>query len=101
MERETELFAVGVKGGIKSDLHNTAQKALEQRHVPVELRLGSTVTAVYPERAEFQRHDQTESVSAATVVWTAGTTTNPVIKDLPVPEEHSDKHDHLHVTPTL
>jgi len=101
MDRETELLAGGAKGGIKSDLHDTAQEALEQRHVPVELRLGSTVTAVYPERVEFQRHDQTESVSAATVVWTAGTKTNPVIKELPVPEEHWDKHARLHVTPTL
>jgi NADH dehydrogenase len=35
------------------------------------------------------------------VIWTAGTAVNPLIKDLPIPEEHRDQHGCLQVTPTL
>ncbi|MBE9189763.1 NAD(P)/FAD-dependent oxidoreductase [Gloeocapsopsis crepidinum LEGE 06123] len=101
IDREPKLLAGGAKGGFKSELHDTAQAALGQRNVPVELLLGATVTAVRPEQVEFQRNDQTETLAATTVIWTAGTTTNPLIQQLPISEANRDRHGRLHVTSTL
>lgn len=90
-----------LEGDVNSHLRGTALEELQKRAVPVELLLGSGVTAVHPNSVEYKRDDQREMLPTSTVIWTAGTTTNPLISDLPIPNEHRDKHGRLHVTPTL
>ncbi len=90
-----------LKGDVNSQLRETAQKALQQRTVPVELLLEVSVNAIRPNQVEYKRHDQLEALPAATVIWTAGNTVHPLIKNLPILKEHRDRADRLWVTPTL
>lgn len=107
LEQDAEIL--GGRGNSKSSLHDTVQKAIRERNVPVELLLGAKVCAVHPTRIEFQREGQSESISTATVVWTAGTTALPIIKELPISDDKhvseappkEDSQGRLHVTPTL
>lgn len=88
-------------GDVNSHLRQTAEEELQKRTVPVEMLLGTEATAIRPDAVEYKRDDKLETLSASTVIWTTGTTTHPLIKDLPIPDEHRDKHGRLHVTPTL
>ncbi len=90
-----------LKGDINSELRETAEAALKRRNVPVEFLLGAEVTAIRPNRLEYKHNQQTHIVDAATIIWTTGTNTHPLIKTLPIPDEHRDKHGRLNVTPTL
>ncbi|CAA9582602.1 NADH dehydrogenase [uncultured Synechococcales cyanobacterium] len=99
IERQTEILAAA--GGAKDSLRQTAQSALQNRTASVELLLGAKVSAIRNNQVEFQRNDQSEYLQAATIVWTAGTETHPLIKNLSVPSEHRARQGHLHVTPTL
>lgn len=90
-----------LKGDVNSLLRETAQKALQQRTVPVELLLEVSVNAIRANQIEYKRHDQLEVVPAATVIWTAGNTVHPLIKNLPILKGHRDRADRLWVTPTL
>ncbi|MGB7441513.1 MAG: NAD(P)/FAD-dependent oxidoreductase [Coleofasciculaceae cyanobacterium] len=90
-----------LKGDINSKLREAAETALKERSVPVELQLNASVSAVYPQRVEFERNNCQESLEAATIVWTTGTTTHPLIKSLPIPDSHRDKKGRLLVAPTL
>jgi NADH dehydrogenase FAD-containing subunit len=67
----------------------------------VEFRFGAKVTAVRPNLIEYQHSNQAQTLAAGTIVWTAGTSPHPLIKPLPIPDEHRDKHGRLKVTPTL
>lgn len=87
--------------GDTTELRSTAEKALQHRAVSVELLLEAEVSAVHPGKVEFKRHNQTEMLSAETIIWTTGTATNPLIKALPISEEHRDKKGRLKVNPTL
>ena len=90
-----------LEGDVNRRLRDTAGKALQQRTVAVELFLGAQVTAIRPDILEYKRHEQSEILEASTVVWTTGTNTNPVIKMLPIPDEHRDQRGRLKVTFTL
>lgn len=90
-----------LKGDANSHLRETAEKELQKRAVPVDLILGAAATAIRPDSVEYTRMGKSETLLASTVIWTAGTATNPLIKDLPVPQEHRDKHSNLFVTSTL
>ncbi len=90
-----------LKGDINRRCRQTAQNALKQRSVPVEVITDAEVSAVQPERVEFERHGKTEVIQAATVVWTAGKATHPLVKTLPISEENRDKRGRLRVEPTL
>ncbi len=90
-----------LEGDVNSQLRTAAKQALQERTVPVEVIIGAKVTAIHPDRLEYQRNDQTEILGAGTIVWTAGTNTHPLIKSLPIADEHRDKHGRLSVTPTL
>jgi NADH dehydrogenase len=90
-----------LKGAASDRLRHTAQTALQSRPVPVELLLEAQVSAVHANEVEFKRHNQIEVLPAATIIWTAGTATHPLIQALPIPEEHRDKRGRLQVTPTL
>ncbi len=99
IERETEILAGA--GGSKSDLRQTAEAALKKRAAPVELLLGAKVSAIHPGQIEFQRGGQSEILPTATVIWTAGTETHPLIQALSISPAHRARRGHLHVTPTL
>ncbi|MGV0029013.1 NAD(P)/FAD-dependent oxidoreductase [Phormidesmis priestleyi] len=70
------------KGDSKGNLCHTAHEALMQK-TTVELCLEAEVTAVEPGQVTY-RHEQSETIQAATIVWTAGIATHPLIKDLPI-----------------
>ena len=82
-------------------LRNAAQRVLQQRPFPVELQMNATITAVRPQEVVFKRNDKQESLAAATIVWTTGTTINPVVKALPISDDYRDKKGRLKVLSTL
>lgn len=90
-----------LKGDINNHLRKAAQKALIEGTVPVKFLPNASVSAVYPDRVEFKRKDKLNAIKAATIVWTTGTTTHPLIKALPIPDSHRDQKGRLLVTPTL
>ncbi|PSO87973.1 MAG: NAD(P)/FAD-dependent oxidoreductase [Cyanobacteria bacterium QH_9_48_43] len=90
-----------LKGDINRHMRPSARTALKKRSVPVEFLLGASVSAFTPQRVEFKRNNQNESLEAATMVWTTGTTTHPLIQSLPIPPSHSKKGGRLLVAPTL
>ena len=87
--------------GDTNNLRQTAQKGLQQRTVPVEILLEAEISAVHPQKVELKQHDQIVPLAAATIIWTTGTATHPLIQALPVSEEYRDKQGRLKVTPTL
>lgn len=90
-----------LEGDVNSHLRETALEEFQKRAVPVEAILGAEVTAIRPDSVEYKRDDKTQTLPTSAVIWTAGTATHPLIKNLPIPDEHRDKHGRLHVTPTL
>lgn len=103
----TDIRIVVIQRGkeiLKGDgdrLRQTAQIALQQRTVLVELLLETEVTAVRSNIVVLKRNEQIEELSAATIVWTTGTATNPLIATLPVPEANRDRQGRLKVSDTL
>ena len=83
-----------LKGDANSHLKETAMDALLDRTVPVELLLKAGVTKVTGDRLEYQLKDEdtTKALPAKTVVWTAGTATNPVIEKLSLSDAEKNKH---------
>jgi NADH dehydrogenase len=90
-----------LEGDINSHLRHIAEEQLQNRAVKVEMLMGAEATAVRPNAVEYKRDGKTETLSTATTVWTAGTSVHPLIKDLPIPKEHRDRHGRPFVTPTL
>jgi len=90
-----------LKGDVNSRLRETARKALRNRTIPVELELGVLVGAINPNQVEYKRQDDVETLKAATIIWTAGNTIHPLIKNLPISEENRDRAGRVWVTPTL
>ena len=88
-------------GDVNSRLKATAEQELQKRAVPVQLLTGAEVTAVRSDAVEYKQDGQLKKLSAATTIWTAGTSTHPLLKNLPIPDKHRDKHGRLNVTPTL
>ena len=87
--------------GDPEKLRQTAEEAFQRRVIPVELRLESDVKSVRSGEVELLRHHQLETLTAGTIIWTTGTTSQPLIKALPISEEHRHHSGRLHVTPTL
>ncbi|BAY47566.1 FAD-dependent pyridine nucleotide-disulfide oxidoreductase [Scytonema sp. HK-05] len=90
-----------LKGDINSHLRETAEQELQKRTVPIEMLLGAEATAIRSNTIEYKRDGKSETLPTYTTIWTAGTATHPLIKDLAIPEEHRDKHGRLKVTKTL
>ena len=82
-------------------LRQAAQTALSQRPVKVQLELNASVTAVRHQQVEFERDNQRETLEAGTIVWTTGTTVNPIVKALPIADEYRDKKGRLKVLSTM
>lgn len=83
------------------DLRETAEKALENRQVSVELLLNAAVTSVTPDGVHYEQDGQSHYLPSQTVVWTAGNVVNPLIADLKVNPQHRDRQKRLKVKPTL
>lgn len=88
-----------LKGTNSEQLRITAEQALKDRQVSVELTLEATVEAVEPSHIQYRQHGESKRLAADTIVWTAGNATHPLIADLPVTER--DRTKRLKVTPTL
>jgi len=88
-----------LKGDINSQLRCTVQRALKQRQV--ELLFDAAVTEIQSDRVQYQQQDQSHSLQAGTIVWTAGTAPNSLIMDLPLAANQRDKRGRLIVKPTL
>jgi NADH dehydrogenase FAD-containing subunit len=90
-----------LQGDVNSLLRDVATKSMEERAVPTELMLGTSVTAVRSDAVEFTRNDQPERLEASTIVWACGTKVHPLIQALAVPDEERTQRGQLLVKPTL
>jgi demethylphylloquinone reductase len=87
--------------GHSDKLRQTALKALQKRNVAVELLLETEVVEVHPNMVILQRNNQSEQLSAATMMWTTGTAINPLIDTLSIPEASRDRQGRLKLKSTL
>ncbi|ARV59533.1 NADH dehydrogenase [Nostocales cyanobacterium HT-58-2] len=90
-----------LKGDVNSHLRCTAQRALKRRVIPVDFLFDAAVTKIQADGVEYRQHDQTRVLQAGTIAWTAGTSPNPLLMELPILVERRDKRGRLMVTPTL
>ncbi|KOP25921.1 NADH dehydrogenase [Hapalosiphon sp. MRB220] len=88
-------------GDINDPLRSIAEKELQKRTLPIEILTGAEATAVYPNAIEYNSNNEVKKLPTHTTIWTAGTSTHPLIQDLPIPKEHRDHHGRLLVTPTM
>ncbi|WP_375498277.1 NAD(P)/FAD-dependent oxidoreductase [uncultured Nostoc sp.] len=88
-------------GNINDPLRPIAEKELQKRTIPIEILTGAEVTAVHSNTIEYKSNNQVNTLPTYTTIWTAGTSTHPLIQDLPIPKEHRDHHNRLLVTPTM
>jgi demethylphylloquinone reductase len=87
-----------LRGDINSRLRETAQHALQQRTLPVELLLDTAVSRIDRNGMDYQQSGQPRSLSAATIAWTAGTEPHPLLKAIPSPR---NQRGQFQVLPTL
>jgi NADH dehydrogenase FAD-containing subunit len=90
-----------LSGDVNACLRETAYAALQKHVVPVELLTGAAVTALDSGKVEYTRANQPAVLEAETMIWTAGTAINPLVKKLPIPDEQRDKQGRPFVTPAL
>lgn len=84
-----------LKGDTNSRLRPLAEQQLQVRTASVKLLLNATVQEVVENEIRYQQDNRQKTLSAATIVWTAGTVTHPLIKDLPLDRESRDRHGKL------
>lgn len=82
-------------------LRQAAETALQQRPIAVELQMNASVSAVRLHQVEFQKNNQQHTLQAATVVWTTGSTINPVVESLPISNDYRDQRGRLKVLSSL
>ena len=91
--------------GDSDRLRQTAQEALQNRTISVEVMLETAVIEIRPNVVVLKRNDQindqTEELAAATIIWTTGIAINPLIDTLSIPEGGRDKQGRLKLTDTL
>lgn len=90
-----------LEGDVNHQLRATAEQALQERTVPVEVLIGAKVVRIDVGHLTYQRHDREEVLAAGTIIWTTGTSPHPLIQSLPIAEQNRDRHGRLSVTPTL
>jgi len=88
-----------LKGDINSQLRCTVQRSLKYRQV--ELLFDAEVTEIHSNRVQYQQQDKSQELQAGTIVWTAGTTPNSLLAELPIAPEQRDQRGRLVVKPTL
>jgi len=83
-------------GDANSGLKRCALEQLQQRAIPVTLKLGVGVKEVTPDSLQFVEtgEDEIRSLTTGTTIWTAGTAVNPLLKSLAtqIPGEELDRH---------
>jgi demethylphylloquinone reductase len=87
--------------GNNDSLRQTAQTALRERKVPVEVLLETEVIAVRQNTVVLKRNNQIEQLSAATIIWATGSEIDPLISVLSIPEANRDKQGRLKLTNNL
>ena len=103
-ELNIELLQRGdeiLSGNATDQLRQTANQALAQRSMPVTLQLNTSVTAVEAGQLTCQQDGQSKTIDAETIIWTAGSTTHPLIESLPIDAQERDRRGRLLVQPTL
>jgi NADH dehydrogenase FAD-containing subunit len=90
-----------LKGDVNSGLQKTAEKELQKRTAPVEMLMGAKVTGIHPDCIEYQQQGKAETLPVGTIVWTAGSTVHPLIKNLPIPAKERDERGRLLVSKTM
>ena len=85
---------------INNPLRPIAEKELQKRRIPVEILTGAEVTTIHANAIEYKHNEQIKTLAAHTAIWTAGTSVHPLIKDLPISQEHR-YHGLPLVTPTM
>ena len=88
-----------LKGDINKSSRPVVQNKLQQR-ASIELILNAAVSEVGEDWIKYEKEGKTETLSAATIAWTAGTITHPLIQQLDVKEEYRDRRGKLMITPT-
>ncbi|MDX2231566.1 MAG: NAD(P)/FAD-dependent oxidoreductase [Leptolyngbyaceae cyanobacterium bins.349] len=88
-----------LKGDINSQLRCTVQRSLKYRQV--DLLFDAAVTQIQSDRVHYQQQSQPRELPAGTIVWTAGTTPNSLLTDLPIAAAQRDQRGRLVVKPTL
>ena len=96
IQREKEILK-----GNSDSLQQTAQTALRERKVPVEVLLKTEVIAVRRNTVVMKRNNQIEQLSAATIIWATGSEIDPLISTLSIPEANRDKQERLKLTNNL
>ncbi len=88
-------------GDINDRLRPIAETELQKRTVEISIILKAEATVVQPDAVEYKSHNKVKILPTYTTIWTAGTSTHPLIQDLPIPSEHRDHHSRPLVTPTM
>ncbi|BBD59370.1 FAD-dependent pyridine nucleotide-disulfide oxidoreductase [Nostoc sp. HK-01] len=88
-------------GDINDPLRPIAEKELQKRSVAIEIFKEAEATAVYPNAIEYKSNDEIKTLPTHTTIWTAGTSLNPLIQELAIPQEHRDHHHRPLVTSTM
>ena len=96
IQREKEILK-----GDSDSLQQTAQTALRERKVPVEVLLKTEAIAVRRNTVVMKRNNQLEQLSAATIIWATGSEIDPLISTLSIPEANHDKQGRLKLTNNL
>ena len=87
IQRGTEIL----KGDTNAILRPVVEQKLQQRTIPVKLILDASVSAVGEDWIEYRKEGQTERLDAKTIVWSAGTVTHPLVKQLDISSEYRDR----------
>lgn len=90
-----------LKGDINSRLRETAQQALQQRTIPVELLLDAAVKEIRADGIAYVQQGRSDFLDAGTIAWTAGTEPNPLLQTLNLAPDQRNARGQLHVLPTL
>ncbi|MBN3959429.1 NAD(P)/FAD-dependent oxidoreductase [Nostoc sp. NMS8] len=90
-----------LNGDVNDPLRPIAEKELQKRTIPIEILKGAEATKIHANAIEYKHNEQIETLPTSTTIWTAGTSIHPLIKDLPISQEHRDRRDRLLVTPTM
>lgn len=89
-----------LKGDANDSLRPVAEQSLQNRTASVKTFLNASVSEVGEDWVHYEKDGQTENMAAATIVWTAGTVTHPLIKQLAVSEQYRDRKGKLIMTST-
>jgi NADH dehydrogenase len=88
-----------LKGDVNSHLRCTVQRSLKRRQV--DLLFDAAVSAIQSDQVQYQQQQQAHTLQAGTIVWTAGSSPNPLLTGLPIAAEYRDNRGRLAVKPTL